>query len=169
MSTNTIHKPAPPAGGVLDPIGADLTRALKALKLGRMSQTLPERLALARQRKLSHTAFLELILDDEITRREATSAHLRARTAGLDASMRIETWDELDDISYDRQLLMDLTSLRFTEAARPGPRPARPAQSPRTGRRPPPHAPPAYAAAGPRPRSLGAPCADAPHDPGRSS
>ena len=30
--------------------------------------------------------------------------------------MRIETWDELDDISYDRQLLMDLTSLRFTEA-----------------------------------------------------
>lgn len=116
MSTNTIGTTTASRGGPLDPIGADLTRALKALKLGRMSQTLPERLALARQRKLSHTAFLELILEDEITRREATSAHLRARAAGLDASMRIETWDELPDISYDRQLLMDLTSLRFTDA-----------------------------------------------------
>lgn len=119
MSTNTIqnHTATTSRGGAgpIDPIGTDLTRALKTLKLGRMCQTLPERLALARQRKLSHTAFLELILDDEITRREATSAQLRARTAGLDPAMRIETWDELDDLSYDRQLLMDLTSLRFTE------------------------------------------------------
>ena len=115
MTTNTITKPAARGGGPLDPIGADLTRALKSLKLGRMRETLPERLALARQRKLSHTAFLELILEDEVIRREATSAQLRARTAGLDASMRIETWDELDDINYDRALLMDLTSLRFTE------------------------------------------------------
>ena len=116
MSTNTINATSRQGAGPLDPIGADLTRALKALKLGRMCQTLPERLALARQRKLSHTASLELILDDEITRREASSAHLRARAAGLDAGMRIETWDELPDINYDRQLLMDLTSLRFTDA-----------------------------------------------------
>jgi len=102
--------------GPLDPVGADLTRTLKALKLGQMSQTLPERLALARQQKMSHAAFLELILSDEITRRESRSAMLRARTAGLDPSMRLDTWDELDDLSYDRALLSDLTSLRFTEA-----------------------------------------------------
>lgn len=76
--------------GPTDPVGADLTRTLKALKLGQMSQTLPERLALARQRKMSHAAFLELILADEIARRESRSAMLRARTAGLDPAMRLD-------------------------------------------------------------------------------
>jgi DNA replication protein DnaC len=101
--------------GPLDPVGTDLMRTLKALKLGQIGQTLPERLALARQRKLSHATFLELVLADEITRRESRSAMLRARAAGLDPSMRLDTWDELDDLTYDRTLLSDLTSLRFTE------------------------------------------------------
>ncbi len=102
--------------GPIDPVGADLTRTLKALKLGQMTQTLPERLALARQRKMSHAAFLELVLADEITRRESRSAMLRARSAGLDPAMRLDAWDELDDLTYDRELLADLATLRFTEA-----------------------------------------------------
>lgn len=102
--------------GPIDPIGTDLMRTLKALKLGGLSTTLPERLALARQRKMGHAAFLELVLADEITRRESRSAMLRARTAGLDPTMRLDTWDELDDLTYDRALLSDLASLRFTEA-----------------------------------------------------
>lgn len=102
--------------GPLDPVGSDLMRTLKALKLGGLKDTLPERLALARQRKMGHAAFLELVLADEITRRESRSAMLRARTAGLDPTMRLDTWDELDDLSYDRTLLSDLTGLRFTEA-----------------------------------------------------
>ena len=104
------------ATGPIDPVGADLTRTLKALKLGQMTQTLPERLALARQRKMSHAAFLELVLADEIARRESRSAMLRARTAGLDPAMRLDAWDELDDLTYDRELLADLATLRFTEA-----------------------------------------------------
>lgn len=104
------------ATGPIDPVGADLTRTLKALKLGQMTQTLPERLALARQRKMSHAAFLELVLADEIARRESRSAMLRARTAGLDPAMRLDAWDELDDLTYDRELLVDLATLRFTEA-----------------------------------------------------
>jgi DNA replication protein DnaC len=102
--------------GPLDPAGTDLMKTLKALKLGGLSSTLPERLALARARKMGHAAFLELVLADEVTRRESRSAMLRARTAGLDPSMRLDTWDELDDLTYDRTLLSDLTSLRFTEA-----------------------------------------------------
>ena len=113
MSTTTV---ATTAAGPLDPVGADLTKTLKALKLGQMTQTLPERLALARQRKMSHAAFLQLILDDEIGRRESRSAMLRARTAGLDPTMRLDAWDELDDLTYDRELLADLATLRFTEA-----------------------------------------------------
>lgn len=107
---------AAPATGPLDPVGADLNRTLRALKLGGLKDTLPERLVLARQRKMGHAAFLELVLSDEVTRRESRSAMLRARTAGLDPSMRLDTWDEPDDLTYDRMLLSDLTSLRFAEA-----------------------------------------------------
>ena len=102
--------------GPVDPIGADLLRTLKELKLGQMSQSLPERLVLARQQKMSHAAFLQLVLADEITRRESRSAMLRARTAGLDPTMRLDSWDEPADLTYDRELLADLATLRFTEA-----------------------------------------------------
>ena len=50
--TTTVHP--------LDPVGADLPRRLKTLKLGALADTLPERPALARQHKLSHAGFLEL-------------------------------------------------------------------------------------------------------------
>ena len=112
MSTTT----AGAISGPVDPLGADLVRTLKQLKLGQMTQTLPERLVLARQQKISHAAFLQLVLSDEITRRDSRSATLRARVAGLDPGMRLDTWDALDDLTYDRELLADLATLRFTEA-----------------------------------------------------
>ena len=117
MSTSTTTSTNPTAtGGPADPVGADLSTTLRALKLGGMSTTLPERLVLARQRSMGHAAFLQLVLGDEVTRRESRSAMLRARTAGLDPTMRLDTWDEPADLTYDRALLSDLTSLRFTEA-----------------------------------------------------
>ena len=67
-----------PGRGPIDPIGADLLATLKRLKLGQMTHTPPERLVLDRQRKFSHAAFLQLILADEITRRESRSAMLQA-------------------------------------------------------------------------------------------
>jgi DNA replication protein DnaC len=102
--------------GPIDPVGADLSHILRALKLSGLKDTLPERLALARQQKLGHAAFLELLLSDEVARRESRSANLRAAKAGLDPAMRIHTWDEHADLTYDRTLWSDLTSLRFTEA-----------------------------------------------------
>ena len=113
MSTTTTSTAT---SGPTDPIGADLMRTLRALKLGGLKDTLPERLTLARARTMGHAAFLKLVLSDEVTRRESRSAMLRARTAGLDPTMRLDTWDEPDDLTYDRALLSDLTSLRFTEA-----------------------------------------------------
>lgn len=86
------------------PIGPDLKQHLRALKLGRLLDILPERLTLARQQKMAHADFLELILADEVTRREAKSASLRARAAGLDPGMRLDTWDESAAVRYDRQL-----------------------------------------------------------------
>ncbi|HEY3896268.1 MAG TPA: IS21-like element helper ATPase IstB [Pseudonocardiaceae bacterium] len=116
-TTTTTMRPSTTAQtGPVDPIGADLTRILRTLKLGGLGATLPERLALARQRKMGHAAFLELLLSDEITRRESRSAMLRAKAAGLDPAMRIDTWNEPENLRYDRALWSDLTSLRFTDA-----------------------------------------------------
>lgn len=116
MTTTTSRPSATEQTGPVDPIGPDLTRTLQALKLGGLRDTLPQRLALARARKMGHAAFLELLLADEVTRRDSRSAMLRGKAAGLDPTMRIDTWDEPDNLSYDRILWSDLTSLRFTDA-----------------------------------------------------
>ena len=97
------------------PVGADLTRLLKALKLGALADTLPERAALARQHKLSHIGFLETLLADEVSRRESRSAALRGAKAGLDPAMRLDTWTAPENLRYDRTLLADLASLRFLD------------------------------------------------------
>ena len=99
-----------------DAVSPDLRKTLRALKLGQMLPTLPDRLTLARQQHMAHADFLELVLADEITRREAKSASLRARAAGLDPGMRLDTWDESAAISYDHQLWNELVSLRFLDA-----------------------------------------------------
>jgi DNA replication protein DnaC len=100
---------------ISDVVSADLRATLKALKLGQMLDTLPERLALARAQKMPHADFLQLILADEVSRREAKSADLRARAAGLDLSMRFDTWEDSPQVAYDRQLLNELASLRFLD------------------------------------------------------
>jgi DNA replication protein DnaC len=97
-------------------VSAELKALLRRLKLGRCTDTLPERLALAKSRNLAHAEFLELVLADEVTRRETTSADLRARAAGLDADMRFELWDEATKVTYDRAVLDELCSLRFVDA-----------------------------------------------------
>jgi DNA replication protein DnaC len=100
---------------IRDAVSPDLRATLRALKLGQMTATLPERLTLARQQHMAHADFLELVLADEVTRREAKSASLRARAAGLDPGMRLDTWDESAAIRYDHQLWNELTSLRFLD------------------------------------------------------
>ncbi|MEO7194918.1 MAG: IS21-like element helper ATPase IstB [Pseudonocardiaceae bacterium] len=97
------------------PVSADLTALLRALKLGKLLDTLPERITLARQQHLPHADFLELVLADEVTRRDTNSAALRARAAGLDPGMRLDTWDTTAAVRYDQQLWNELTSLRFLD------------------------------------------------------
>jgi DNA replication protein DnaC len=59
-----------------------------------------------------------LALTDEITRRDSTAADNRAKSAGLDPTMRLELWDKTSKVSFDKRLLAELTSLRFLEADR---------------------------------------------------
>jgi DNA replication protein DnaC len=99
------------------PVGADLSALLRTLKLSAVKDTLPERAALAKQRGLSHLAFLEAVLADEASRRASNSAALRASKAGLDPRMRIDAWEDLPDVSYDRDTWSDLAALPFLEDA----------------------------------------------------
>lgn len=107
-------KPTTPA--LPGPVSSELKQVLRALKLGKLLDTLPERLTLARQQHLAHADFLELVLSDEVTRRDANSAALRARAAGLDPGMRIDTWDSTAAVRFDQQLWNELVSLRFLDA-----------------------------------------------------
>ena len=96
-------------------ISPELKALLRQVKLGRCLDTLPERLALARTGGIGHAEFLELVLADEVTRRETSSALLRARAAGLEPTMCLENWDDTAAVTYDRQTWSELCSLRFID------------------------------------------------------
>jgi len=100
------------------PVNPELVRALKRLKLGRIAETLPERLVLADKQEMSFEDLLLLVLTDEISRRDNTAADTRARTAHLDPDMRLELWDKTAKVHYDKRLLAELCSLRFLQSHR---------------------------------------------------
>ena len=99
-----------------DIIQPDLKSTLKRLKLGPLLNTLPERLALARQQKLPHQDFLLMVLRDEVERRDSNAATRRAKKAGLDPHMQLDCWDPSAKVQYDQELLNELVSLRFIAA-----------------------------------------------------
>jgi DNA replication protein DnaC len=98
-------------------ISSELRQVLRRLRLGPILDTLPERLTLAQQQHLPYQDFLELVLVDEIARRDRTSATVRARAARLDAGMMLEAWDENSSVTFDRQLWAELATLRFVNDA----------------------------------------------------
>lgn len=99
------------------PISPELRAILRRLKLGPLLDTLPERLTLARTGRLAHAEFLELVLADEVARRDRSAAERRAVAAHLDPAMTLERWDDTAAVSFDRALWSELVSLRFLETA----------------------------------------------------
>lgn len=93
----------------------ELRKILRRLKLSPILDTLPERAILARQRRMPHLDFLELVLADEVTRRDGAAATRRAQAARLDPAMTLEAWDDHTKVAYDRDLWAELCSLRFVE------------------------------------------------------
>ncbi|HEX9312335.1 MAG TPA: IS21-like element helper ATPase IstB [Actinomycetota bacterium] len=98
-------------------ISSELRAVLRRLKLSPLMATLPERITLARTHKLPHQEFLEIVLSDEVSRRDRLAGEVRARAARLDPTMRLEAWDESSAVSFDRDLWAELTTLRFVEDA----------------------------------------------------
>ena len=93
----------------------ELTPLLKRLQLGPMAATLPERIALARREQLDYASFLEIILADEIGRRENRRIELRLHNAGFEETCRLEDFDWSASITLDRRLLDAVFSLEFLD------------------------------------------------------
>lgn len=96
-------------------VTAELAATLRRLKLGKMLDTLPERLMLAAQRKLCHRDLLLLVLQDEIARRDQNAISRRAGRAHLDPEMQLERWDDTSAVALDRDVLSELVSLSFVD------------------------------------------------------
>ncbi len=99
-----------------DAIAPELRTILKRLKLSKMLDTLPDRLALARAQKMPHQDLMLLVLGDEASRRDGLAATLRAQRAHLDPDMQLERWDNTAKVTFDKALLNELVSLRFLAA-----------------------------------------------------
>jgi DNA replication protein DnaC len=91
----------------------DLLRLLKALRLGKIASTLPERLALARAQQLDYAAFLEILLADEVSRRGQSRLECHVQQAGFEEVCRLEDFDWSAQVRLDRRLLQEVFSLEF--------------------------------------------------------
>lgn len=99
-------------------ISPELVAALKRLRLGRMLDSLAERITLAERDETPFQDLMLTLLVDEIGRRQNNAAAMRARDAGIDPDMVFERWDKTAKVTYDKRMLQELTSLRFIEAKR---------------------------------------------------
>ena len=92
-----------------------LTPLLKSLKLGALAATRPERIARARREQPDYTAFLEIILSDEVNRRAHRRTEVRLHNAGFEETCRLEDFDWSASITLDRRLLDAVFSLEFLD------------------------------------------------------
>ena len=92
-----------------------LQTVLRRLKLSGLSLTLPDRVAYARKAKLPELEFLELVLQDEIARRDAKNLSVRLEQAGFEDEQTLEGFDWNAPVSFDRECVKDLFSLSFLE------------------------------------------------------
>ncbi len=100
------------------PVSPELVAALRRLRLGRILDTLPERLALAQSQGLSFEEIFTLLITDEIARRDSTAVANRISDAKLDPDMSLERFDKSAKITFDKKLFAELCSLRFLQAHR---------------------------------------------------
>ena len=93
----------------------NLKTELKRLRLSGLAPSLPDRLAYAKKTSLSHQEFLELILQDEIDRREQVSLENRLYKAKFSEEQVFENFNWDAPITFDRHKVRDLFGLGFLE------------------------------------------------------
>lgn len=96
-------------------INVSLKKVLKRLRLSGMLHTMPDRIAYAKKTSLPYQDFLELVLQDEIDRREYTSLQLRLQKAQFQEEQTFENFDWNATVTFDRDKVKDLFSLGFID------------------------------------------------------
>ncbi len=89
---------------------------LKRLRLGGMLDTLEVRLHQAEQGQLGYLQFLELMLEDEITRREQGSLARRIAQARFEETKALEDFDFAFNPKISAQKIHDLAACHFITA-----------------------------------------------------
>jgi len=83
-------------------IQPELKTLLRRLKLSGMLPTLPDRLAYARTEKLDYAQLLELVLSDEVERRDQKHVTNRLTAAGFEEECTLERFDWSAKIRIDK-------------------------------------------------------------------
>jgi DNA replication protein DnaC len=94
-----------------------LNKALRTLKLSGMLDTIEARLAQARAGELGHIDFLQVLCEDEISRRQATSITRRLRKARFEEQATLEGFDFNAAPKLPAAQIRDLAALRWLHAA----------------------------------------------------
>jgi DNA replication protein DnaC len=114
MTGLTTH---PAAGTMTTTIEAGaLARALRTLKLSGMLDTIDARMAQARAGELGHLEFLQVLCEDEISRRQAMSIHRRLRRARFEEQATLESFDFAASPKLPAAQIRDLAALRWLHA-----------------------------------------------------
>jgi DNA replication protein DnaC len=96
----------------MEPTGS-LKTLLKRLKLPPILHTLPDRVAYAKKAQLSFKESLELVLQDEVDRREQLNLQLRLQRAQFAHEQTFEGFDWNAPVTFDREWVKDQFSLAF--------------------------------------------------------
>jgi DNA replication protein DnaC len=96
-------------------IQASLKTVLKRLRLSGVLHTMPDRLAYAKKTKMDYQDMLELVLQDEIDRRDHKGLHNRLQQARFTEEQTFENFDWDAPITFDRDRVRDLFGLAFLE------------------------------------------------------
>jgi DNA replication protein DnaC len=90
-----------------------LKTVLKRLRLSGLLATLPDRVAYTRKAKVAELDFLELVLQDEIDRRDHKGLQMRLARAGFEEEQTFENFNWDAPVTFDRQRVKDLLGLGF--------------------------------------------------------
>jgi len=96
-------------------IKPSLLAILKRLRLSGIVPTLADRASHARKTKMSELDFIELVLSDEVARRDQRGVEIRIDAAGFEDRRTLEDFDWDAPITFDRDRVRDLFGLGFVD------------------------------------------------------
>jgi len=91
----------------------EVSQQLRELRLSGVLDSLDVRIRQSIEDKLSHLEFLQMLLGDELARRDQTRSAILLKRAALISSKTIEQFDFTANPTLNRSLISDLLTCRF--------------------------------------------------------